>query len=160
LRKNQQELDHTQTLVVELDDHKEEFVSLHEAELNRVKELMQAARDCRTHAGCCTPAAWDGVQEKNLETVESLKTEELRTEQLQVLVAAQEGFIEELKNQILKLTADAEKKHRAMKELQSMMRSKAQLEKQGLPGTRMMHVFFAHYGFSNLLLLAFTVCPY
>jgi hypothetical protein len=134
LQKNQQELDCIQTLVAEPDDHKEEFVSLREAELNRVKELMQAARDCQTHTGRCTPAAWDGVHEQNLETVESWKTEELlRTEHLQVLTAAQESFIEELKNQILKITADAEKKHRAMKELQSMMRSKAQLEKQGPP---------------------------
>ncbi len=79
-----------QTLVAELDDQKE-FVSLREAELNRVKELMQAARDYQTHSGRCTPAAWEGVHEQNLETVESLKTEEHRAEQLHVLAAAQRG---------------------------------------------------------------------
>jgi uncharacterized protein with ATP-grasp and redox domains len=43
--------------------------------------------------------------------------------------------IEELKNQVQKLTTDAEKKQKAMKEVQSMMRGKAQLEKQGPPAT-------------------------
>ena len=42
-------------------------------------------------------------------------------------------IIEELKNQVQKLTADAEKKQKAMKELQSMVRGKSQLEKQGVP---------------------------
>jgi hypothetical protein len=41
--------------------------------------------------------------------------------------------VEELKHQLQKLSADAEKKHKAMKEVQSMMRGKAQLEKQGPP---------------------------
>ena len=41
--------------------------------------------------------------------------------------------VEELQDQVQKLVGDAEKKHEAIKELQSMMRGKAQLEKQGSP---------------------------
>jgi hypothetical protein len=41
--------------------------------------------------------------------------------------------VEELKDQVQKLVGDAESKHKAIKELQSMMRGKEQLEKQGLP---------------------------
>jgi hypothetical protein len=56
--------------------------------------------------------------------------EELKTE-----LSEAGQVIEELKNQVKKLTADAEKKQKAMKEVQSMMRGKAQLEKQGPPAT-------------------------
>ena len=41
--------------------------------------------------------------------------------------------VEELKHQLEKRTADAEKKDKAMKEMQSMMHDTAQLEKQGPP---------------------------
>ena len=41
--------------------------------------------------------------------------------------------VEELKHQLQKCTEDAEKKDKAMKEMQLMMRGTAQLEKQGPP---------------------------
>jgi len=49
------------------------------------------------------------------------------------VIEVQNQIIEELKHQVQKLVDDAEKKHKAMKELQSMMRGKALLEKQGPP---------------------------
>ena len=49
------------------------------------------------------------------------------------VIEVQNQIIEELKHQVQKLVGDAESKHKAIKELQSMMLATAQLEKQGPP---------------------------
>jgi multidrug resistance efflux pump len=66
--------------------------------------------------------------ELDLQRGENRRREEISKDLMEAI-----QVIEELKNQVQKLTTDAEKKQKAMKEVQSMMRGKAQLEKQGPP---------------------------
>jgi len=161
LRKNQQELDRIVQQISELDDYKEEVALLREAELNRVKELKEwesvHEKNLRTVGSLRNElaAAQENVMaleghnillcsrvedlskdlerdraELDLQRGENRRREEISKDLMEAI-----QVIEELKNQVQKLTTDAEKKQKAMKEVQSMMRGKAQLEKQGPPAT-------------------------
>jgi chromosome segregation ATPase len=161
LRKNQLELDRIVQQISELDEYKEEVALLREAEMNRVKELkewesvhqknLQAVASLRNELAAAQEnvMALEGHNILLCSRVEDLskdlerdraeldlqRGENRRREEISKDVMEAGQVVEELKNQVKKLTADAEKKQKAMKEVQSMMRGKAQHEKQGPPAT-------------------------
>jgi hypothetical protein len=151
LRKNQQELDRIVQQISELDEYKEEVALLREAELNRVKELkewesvhqknLQAVASLRNELSVAQEnvMALEGHNILLCSRVEDLskdlecdraeldlqRGENRRREEISKDVVEAGQVVQELKNQVKKLTTDAEKKQKAMKEVQSMMRGKA-----------------------------------
>jgi chromosome segregation ATPase len=72
------------------------------------------------------------LESENIKLLELISRRDQELENLDM----ETGFnqvVEELKHQLQKCTEDAEKKDKAMKEMQLMMRGTAQLEKQGPP---------------------------